>query len=381
MNVAAELGLTALAARSVPDNLKPTGGRFGWGPSKVRPGQLQAVAAAGDLFGTSHRQAPVKNLVGRVRDGLRELFSLPDGYEVILGNGGSTAFWDAAAFGLIDKRSLHLTYGEFSAKFASAVAKNPFVGDPIVVKTDAGSAPKPVSDPSVDLIAWAHNETSTGVAVPVERPEGSGDALIAIDATSAAGGLPVNITDADVYYFAPQKNFAGDGGLWIALMSPAALARVEAIAGAGRWVPEFLSLPIAIDNSVKNQTYNTPAIGTLVLLAEQIDWLLGNGGLDWATKRTADSSSRLYSWADGASFATPFVTDPTLRSQVVGTVDFSDDVDAAAVAKILRANGIVDTEPYRKLGRNQLRVGMFPAVEPDDVSALTACVDWVVERL
>ncbi|WP_137148498.1 phosphoserine transaminase [Mycolicibacterium sp. CR10] len=370
-----------MAALSIPDNLKPTDGRFGCGPSKVRPEQLQALAAAGDLFGTSHRQAPVKNLVGRVRDGLRELFSLPDGYEVILGNGGSTAFWDAAAFGLIDKRSLHLTYGEFSAKFASAVAKNPFVGDPIVVKTDAGSAPKPVSDPSVDLIAWAHNETSTGVAVPVERPEGSGDALIAIDATSAAGGLPVNITDADVYYFAPQKNFAGDGGLWIALMSPAALARVEAIAGAGRWVPEFLSLPIAIDNSVKNQTYNTPAIGTLVLLAEQIDWLLGNGGLDWATKRTADSSSRLYSWADGASFATPFVTDPTLRSQVVGTVDFSDDVDAAAVAKILRANGIVDTEPYRKLGRNQLRVGMFPAVEPDDVSALTACVDWLVERL
>ncbi len=276
----------------------------------MRPEQLQALAAAGDLFGTSHRQAPVKNLVGRVRDGLRQLFSLPDGYEVILGNGGSTAFWDAAAFGLIDKRSLHLTYGEFSAKFASAVAKNPFVGDPIVVKADAGSAPKPQSDPSVDLIAWAHNETSTGVAVPVQRPEGSGDALIAIDATSAAGGLPVDITDADVYYFAPQKNFASDGGLWIALLSPAALARVEAIAGAGRWVPEFLSLPIAIDNSLKNQTYNTPAIGTLVLLAEQIDWMLGNGGLDWAVKRTADSSSRLYSWAEASSFATPFVTDP-----------------------------------------------------------------------
>ncbi len=366
---------------TIPSDLKPADGRFGCGPSKVRPEQLQSLAAAGDLFGTSHRQAPVKNLVGRVRDGLRELFSLPDGYEVILGNGGSTAFWDAAAFGLIDKRSLHLTYGEFSSKFASAVAKNPFVGDPVIVKTDAGSAPKPVSDPSVDLIAWAHNETSTGVAVPVERPQGSGDALIAIDATSAAGGLPVNITDADVYYFAPQKNFAGDGGLWIALMSPAALARVEAIAGAGRWVPEFLSLPIAVDNSVKNQTYNTPAIATLILLADQIDWLLGNGGLDWAVKRTADSSSRLYSWAEAASFATPFVTDPALRSQVVGTVDFSGDIDAAAVAKTLRANGIVDTEPYRKLGRNQLRVGMFPAVEPDDVSALTACVDYVVERL
>lgn len=366
---------------TIPAELKPADGRFGCGPSKVRPEQLQALVTAGDLFGTSHRQAPVKKLVGRVREGMRALFSLPDGYEVILGNGGSTAFWDAAAFGLIDKRSLHLTYGEFSSKFASAVAKNPFIGDPIVVKADVGSAPAPVSDPSVDLIAWAHNETSTGVAVPVERPEGSGDALIAIDATSAAGGLPVNITDADVYYFAPQKNFAGDGGLWIALMSPAALARVESIAGSGRWVPEFLSLPIAIENSVKDQTYNTPAIATLILLAEQVDWLNGNGGLDWAVKRTADSSSRLYSWADAASFATPFVADPALRSQVVGTIDFSDDVNAAAVAKIMRANGIVDTEPYRKLGRNQLRVGMFPAVEPDDVSALTACVDWVVQRL
>ncbi|UXA17339.1 phosphoserine transaminase [Mycobacterium sp. SMC-4] len=366
---------------TIPADLKPADGRFGCGPSKVRPEQLQALVAAGHLFGTSHRQAPVKNLVGRVRDGLRQLFSLPEGYEVVLGNGGSTAFWDAAAFGLVDQRSLHLTYGEFSAKFASAVAKNPFVGDPIVVKADPGSAPSPQSDPSVDLIAWAHNETSTGVAVPVQRPDGSGEALIAIDATSAAGGLPVDITQADAYYFAPQKNFAGDGGLWIAILSPAALARVDAIAGSGRWVPEFLSLPIAIDNSVKNQTYNTPAIATLLLLAEQIDWLLDNGGLDWATARTADSSSRLYTWAESSTFATPFVTDPALRSQVVGTVDFADDVDAAAVAKTLRANGVVDTEPYRKLGRNQLRVGMFPAVEPDDVSALTACIDWVVERL
>ncbi|QZT62082.1 phosphoserine transaminase [Mycolicibacterium austroafricanum] len=365
----------------IPADLKPADGRFGCGPSKVRPEQLKALAGSGDLFGTSHRQAPVKNLVGRVRYGLRQLFALPDGYEVILGNGGSTAFWDAAAFGLVDKRSLHLTYGEFSAKFASAVAKNPFVGDPIIVKADAGSAPKPQSDPSVDVIAWAHNETSTGVAVPVVRPEGSGDALVVIDATSAAGGLPVDIAEADAYYFAPQKNFAGDGGLWLAILSPAALARVDAIAAAGRWVPEFLSLPIAIENSLKNQTYNTPAIATLILLAEQIDWLLGNGGLDWATKRTAESSSRLYSWAEAASFATPFVADPALRSQVVGTVDFSDSVDAGAVASILRANGVVDTEPYRKLGRNQLRVGMFPAVEPDDVSALTACVDWVVERL
>ena len=321
----------------------------------------------------------MKNLVGRVRDGLRALFSLPDGYEVILGNGGSTAFWDAAAFGLVDKRSLHLTYGEFSSKFASCVAKNPFVGDPIVVKTDPGTAPEPTSDPSVDVVAWAHNETSTGVAVPVRRP--AGDALVLIDATSAAGGLPVDISDTDAYYFAPQKNFAGDGGLWLAAMSPAALARIEAIAASGRWVPDFLSLPIAVENSLKNQTYNTPAIATLVLLAEQLDWLNGNGGLDWAVKRTADSSQRLYSWAEAAAYATPFVTDPALRSQVVGTIDFNDDVDAAAVAKVLRANGIVDTEPYRKLGRNQLRIGMFPAVDPADVSALTSCIDWVVENL
>src|ERR1700722_10735551 len=370
-----------MAELTIPADLKPIDGRFGCGPSKVRPEQLQALAAAGDLFGTSHRQAPVKNLVGRVRDGLRQLFSLPDGYEVILGNGGSTAFWDAAAFGLIDKRSLHLTYGEFSSKFASCVVKNPFVGDPIIIKADPGSAPKPQSDPSVDLIAWAHNETSTGVAVPVGRPDGSGDALIAIDATSAAGGLPVDITDADAYYFAPQKNFASDGGLWLAVLSPAALARIEAIAGSNRWVPDFLSLPIAVDNSLKNQAYTTPAIATLVLLAEQLDWLLANGGLDWAVKRTADSSGRLYTWAHDRPYTTPFVADPQLRPQVLGTIDFNDDVDAAAVAKVLRANGIVDVEPYRKLGRNQLRVAMFPAVEPDDVRALIECIDWVVERL
>ncbi|AGC64355.1 phosphoserine aminotransferase SerC [Mycobacterium liflandii 128FXT] len=366
----------------IPANLKPSDGRFGCGPSKVRPAQLQALTStAAELFGTSHRQAPIKNLVGQVRSGLTDLFSLPDGYEVILGNGGATAFWDAAAFGLIDKRSLHLTYGEFSSKFASAVAKNPFIGDPIIIKADPGSAPEPQADPSVDVVAWAHNETSTGVAVPVHRPAGSGEALVVIDATSGAGGLPVDITEVDAYYFAPQKNFASDGGLWLAIMSPAALARVEAIAASGRWVPDFLSLPIAIENSLKNQTYNTPAIATLVLLAEQLDWLLGNGGLDWAVKRTADSSQRLYSWAQERPYTTPFVSDPALRSQVVGTIDFVDDVDAAAVAKTLRANGIVDTEPYRKLGRNQLRVAMFPAVEPDDISALTQCIDWVVERL
>jgi len=367
---------------TIPAELKPVDGRFGCGPSKVRPEQLAALSAgAADLFGTSHRQAPVKNLVGRVREGLRELFSVPDGYEVILGNGGATAFWDAAAFGLIDSKSLHLTFGEFSAKFASAVAGNPFVGEPIIISADAGGAPVPQSDPSVDAIAWAHNETSTGVAVGATRPAGSENALILIDATSGAGGLPVNMADCDTYYFAPQKNFASDGGLWLAIMSPPALARVEMIAASGRWVPEFLSLPVAVDNSLKNQTYNTPAIGTLVLMAEQIDWMLGNGGLDWAVKRTADSSSRLYSWAEASAYATPFVTDPKLRSQVVGTIDFSDEVDAATVAKVLRANDIVDTEPYRKLGRNQLRVAMFPAIDPDDVSALTHCVDWVVEHL
>jgi phosphoserine aminotransferase len=370
------------AQLTVPADLKPTDGRFGCGPSKVRPEQLAALTTtAAGLFGTSHRQAPVKNLVGRVRQGVRELFSAPEGYEVILGNGGATAFWDAAAFGLIDKKSLHLTYGEFSSKFASAVAANPFVGDPIIIKADAGSAPAPQSDPSVDAIAWAHNETSTGVAVAVQRPEGSGDSLVLIDATSAAGGLPVDVAQCDAYYFAPQKNFASDGGLWLAVLSPAAQARIASVAASGRWVPEFLSLPIALDNSLKNQTYNTPAIATLALMAEQVDWMLGNGGLDWAVKRTADSSSRLYSWAESTEYTTPFVADPALRSQVVGTVDFTDEVDAAAVAAVLRANGIVDTEPYRKLGRNQLRVAMFPAIEPDDVTALTQCVDWVVEHL
>jgi phosphoserine aminotransferase len=368
--------------REIPSDIKPRDGRFGCGPSKVRPEQLKALTTtAAALFGTSHRQAPVKDLVGRVRSGVAELFSVPDGYDVILGNGGATAFWDAAAFGLIDKRSLHLSYGEFSSKFASAVAKNPFVGDPIIIKSDPGTAPEPQADPSVDVIAWAHNETSTGVAVPVRRPADSDGALVAIDATSGAGGLPVDITQADVYYFSPQKNFASDGGLWLAIMSPAALARVESIAASGRWVPDFLSLPIAVENSLKNQTYNTPAIGTLALMAEQLDWLLGNGGLEWAVKRTADSSQRLYSWAQERPYTMPFVADPTLRSQVVGTIDLVDEVDAAAVAKTLRANGIVDTEPYRKLGRNQLRVAMFPAVDPDDVSALTQCIDWVVERL
>ena len=367
---------------TIPTDLLPTDGRFGCGPSKVRPEQLAALAATGSsVMGTSHRQKPVKDVVARVRSGMRELFALPEGYEVVLGNGGTTAFWDAAAFGLVRERSLHLTNGEFSSKFASVTKGAPFLGEPVVIAAEPGSAPEPVADPSCDLIAWAHNETSTGVMIPVQRPAGSDGALVAIDATSGAGGLPVNITDADVYYFAPQKCFASDGGLWIALMSPAAQERVAEIGSSDRWVPEFLSLTTALDNSVKEQTYNTPAVATLLLLADQVEWMNAQGGLDWCTTRTTDSSARLYNWAEASDYATPFVVEAAQRSQVVGTIDFDDNVDAAAVAKVLRANGIVDTEPYRKLGRNQLRVGMFPAIEPDDVSALTACIDHVVTQL
>ena len=374
--------VTAPTDLQIPAELKPVDGRFGCGPSKVRPEQLAALAAAGDLMGTSHRQKPVKSLVGRVRSGLAELFSLPAGYEVVLGNGGSTAFWDAAAFGLVRERSLHLTYGEFSAKFAESTKGAPFLADPVVVTAEPGSAPAPQADATCDVLAWAHNETSTGVAVPVVRPEAAIDGqLVVIDATSGAGGLPLDAGQVDSYYFAPQKGFASDGGLWIALMSPAALGRVAELAASDRWIPPFLSLATAVDNSLKDQTYNTPAVATLVLMAEQLDWMRGLGGLDACVARTADSSGRLYAWAEKSEFATPFVTDPAHRSQVVGTIDFTDAVDAAAVAKVLRANGIVDTEPYRKLGRNQLRIGMFPAVDPDDVQALTTCIDWTVEHL
>jgi phosphoserine aminotransferase len=374
--------MTQTAELTIPADLLPADGRFGCGPSKVRPEQLATLVGSGSsVMGTSHRQKPVKSVVGRIRAGLRELFSLPEGYEVVLGVGGTTAFWDVATLGLVRERALHLSYGEFSSKFAAATKAAPFLADPVVVTAEPGDAPEPVADPSCDLIGWAHNETSTGVMVPVSRPAGSGDALVAVDATSGAGGLPMRATDVDVYYFAPQKCFASDGGLWIALMSPAALERVAEIAASGRWVPEFLSLPTALDNSRKDQTYNTPAVATLLLMADQIDWMLAGGGLDWCTGRTGDSSSRLYSWAEASEFATPYVADPAKRSLVVGTVDFADSVDAAAVAKVLRSNGVVDTEPYRKLGRNQLRIGMFPAVEPDDVSALTGCIDWVVDRL
>jgi phosphoserine aminotransferase len=366
----------------IPPELKPADGRFGCGPSKVRPEALAALAERSDLMGTSHRQAPVRDLVGRVRSGLAELFSLPDGYEVALGNGGTTAFWDAATAWLVRERPLHLTYGEFSQKFAKATAAAPFLADPIVVEAEPGDAPAPAADPAADVLAWAHNETSTGVMVPVERPGDSGDALVLVDATSGAAGLPVDVADADAYYFAPQKGFAADGGIWLALLSPAAIARIEELDGAaGRWQPGFLSLQTALDNSRKEQTYNTPALATLLLLADQVEWMLGNGGLEWCVRRTSDSSGRLYGWAEASDAASPFVADPAKRSLVVGTIDFADSVDAAALAAALRANGIVDVEPYRKLGRNQLRVGMFPAVEPDDVEALTACVDWVLENV
>ncbi|WP_240755594.1 phosphoserine transaminase [Nocardioides iriomotensis] len=368
---------------TIPDHLKPADGRFGAGPSKVRVEALEALAATGtSLLGTSHRQAPVKNLVGRVREGISSLFSLPDGYEVVLGNGGATAFWDIATFGLIRERSQHLSFGEFSSKFATAAKAAPFLGDPSVITSDPGTRPAPRAEAGIDAYAWAHNETSTGVMAPVRRVEGADDgALVLVDATSAAGGLPVDISEVDAYYFAPQKNFSSDGGLWIAVMSPAALERAAEIAASDRWVPAFFDLPTAIDNSTKNQTYNTPSLATMFLLNEQLDWLNGQGGLDFAVSRTTDSSTRLYTWADKTSWTTPYVTNPDERSLVIGTIDFDDAIDAAAVATVLRANGIVDVEPYRKLGRNQLRVAMFPAVDPADVEALTACIDHVVEQL
>jgi phosphoserine aminotransferase len=369
----------------IPQELKPVDGRFGSGPSRVRPAQLQYLTGPGAaVIGTSHRQAPVKQLVGRIRAGIGELFALPDGYEVALGNGGTTAFWDAATCSLVRERALHLVYGEFSSKFAACTRGAPFLADPIVIEAEPGDAPEPVSDPGADVISWAQNETSTGVMLPVKRPAGSDHALVLIDATSAAGGLPVDIGEADVYYFAPQKGFASDGGLWLAALSPAALERIDELAVAppgGRWVPDFLSLPTALENSRKDQTYNTPAIATLLLLADQLDWMLEQGGLDAMVARTTASSSHLYDWAQRLPGATPFVADPAKRSLVVATIDFDDEIDAAELAATLRANGIVDVEPYRKLGRNQLRIAMFPATDPADVQALTACLDWLLERV
>ncbi len=368
---------------TIPDALRPADGRFGAGPSKVRPEALAALASSGaSLLGTSHRQAPVRALVGRVREGVSALLGLPDGYEVVLGNGGSTAFWDVAAFCLVRERSQHLCFGEFSAKFAQAVGGAPFLARPTVVESPPGTRPRPRAEEGVDAYAWAHNETSTGVMAPVRRVAGADDgALMLVDATSAAGGLPVDVGEADAYYFAPQKGFASDGGLYVAALSPAALERTAQIAASGRWVPAFLDLSTAVESSRKDQTYNTPAVATLFFMAEQLDWLNEQGGLDFAVSRTTDSSSRLYSWAERTPWTTPYVAEPGDRSLVVGTIDLDEGVDAALVAATLRANGIVDTEPYRKLGRNQLRVAMFPAVDPDDVEALTACVDFVVERL
>jgi len=366
----------------IPAALLPTDGRFGSGPSKVAPEALDALAATGtSLMGTSHRQAPVKDLVGSVREGLASLFALPDGYEVVLGVGGSHAFFDAAVFGLIERRAQHLVHGEFTRKFATAVAAAPFLDAPQVLESDPSTHPLPHAEPGVDVYAWAHNETSTGVMVPVERVEGADEgALVLVDATSGAGGLPVDVAQTDVYYFAPQKGFASDGGLWVALMSPAAIERAQRIKASGRHIPGFLDLPTAIDNSRKNQTYNTPAVATLFLMDQQIRWINEQGGLDWAVTRAAASSSRLYAWAEQTSYASPFVTAPAERSLVVGTIDL-DGVDQAAVTAALRANGIVDIDSYRGLGRNQLRVGMYPAVDPDDVAALTECIDYVVERL
>ncbi|NPC98465.1 phosphoserine transaminase [Nocardioides sp. zg-DK7169] len=370
-------------APQIPADLLPADGRFGAGPSKIEAAHLQSLAATGtSLMGTSHRQAPVRQLVGRVKDGLTTFFSLPDDYEIVLGNGGATAFWDVATFGLIEQRSQHLTFGEFSAKFAQAATRAPWLADPSVITAPTGSRAVAVAEAGIDVYAWPHNETSTGVMAPVARPAGADEgALVLIDATSGAGGLPVDLRETDVYYFAPQKSFASDGGLWLATMSPAAIERAERIAATGRFVPAFLDLPSAIEQSRKNQTLNTPAVATLFLMAEQLDWMNARGALPGMVERTTRSASALYDWAERAPYAFPYVAEPADRSLVIGTIDFTEDVDAAALAAALRANGISDTEPYRKLGRNQLRIAMYPAVDPADVEALTACIDYVVERL
>ncbi|MDO8732430.1 MAG: phosphoserine transaminase [Actinomycetota bacterium] len=375
--------------RSVPDNIQipaellPVDGRFGAGPSKVRQEQVDALTDVWRTYlGTSHRQKTVKSQVGRLRAGLADLFSLPDGYEVVLGNGGSTAFWDAAAFGLIRDRAQFLSFGEFGAKFASGVKEAPFLGEPTIRTAEPGDAPSFLAEAGVDAYCSPHNETSTGVAVTPLRVAGAdADSLVIIDATSAAGGLMVDPLQFDTYYFAPQKSFGSDGGLWFALMSPAALARVAEIKATERWIAPFLDLQTAIDNSVQDQTYNTPALATILMMAEQVDWFNGNGGLSWCAARTAESSGLLYDWAEANPLASPFVIDPAKRSGVVATLDIDDSIDATLITKALRSNGIVDTEPYRKLGRNQLRIGVFPSVEPDDVRALITCIDFVISEL
>jgi phosphoserine aminotransferase len=372
---------TEATALTIPSNMLPADGRFGSGPSKVRT-VASVVAAAKGPLGTSHRQQPVKSLVGRLRSGLDNLFRLPDGYEVVLGNGGTTAFWDIATFCLIGQQSQHLSFGEFSSKFAAAAKAAPWLSAPEVIESPVGTHPSAQGRTGVDLYALTHNETSTGVMMEIRRPESADPgALVAVDATSAAAGLRVDASQFDVYYFAPQKGFASDGGLWLALLSPAAVARVEGMKASGRFVPAFLDLSIAIENSRLDQTYNTPAIATLLLAVEQLDWILGNGGLEFSAGRCDRCAEILYGWAESTAYANPFVAKPDERSHVVATIDFDERVNAAQVAKVLRANGIVDTEPYRKLGRNQLRIAMFPAIEPDDISALTACIDYVVSAL
>jgi len=367
----------------IPAAMLPADGRFGSGPTKIRDAQVEALAAAGrSLLGTSHRQAPVRNVVQRVRDGLATLFGLPDDYLVVLSNGGSTAFWEVAAFGLVAGRAQHLTFGEFSAKFANVTRAAPWLVEPSVIAAEPGAHPMPRAEAGVDAYALTHNETSTGVTMPIRRVPGADDgALVLVDATSAAGGIAVDAAQFDAYYFAPQKCFGSDGGLWLALLSPAAVERAARIAASDRYIPEFLSLQTAIEQSRLQQTYNTPAVATLVLLAEQVDWMLSEGGMAWTTERTATSSGILYNWADKSPVATPFVADPAQRSPVVVTIDFADHIQGSALTAALRANGIVDTDSYRKLGRNQLRIGTFPAVEPADVEALTACIDYVLERL
>jgi phosphoserine aminotransferase len=368
---------------SIPYDLMPSDGRFGCGPSRIRPDAVEMLAgSAGHYLGTSHRQAAVQFKVGEVRNGLAELFSLPDGYEILLGNGGTTAFWDAATFGLIEQRSQHLSFGEFSSKFAAAAVAAPHVGDPEIVTADPGDHPLAHATAGVDAYCLTHNETSTGVAMPLERPAGiDDDALVLVDATSAAGGLRFDPSQVDVYYFAPQKCLASDGGLWLAACSPAAIERIERIDASGRWTPAFLDLKIALDNSRKDQTYNTPALATLFLAAEQVRWILEHGGLEFSAGRCDRSAATVYDWADAHEHATPFVSDPDKRSHVVATVDFDEGVDAATVAAVLRSNGILDVEPYRKLGRNQLRIALFPAIDPEDVEALTHCVDHVLGEL
>jgi len=365
----------------IPADLLPADGRFGSGPSKVRNDAVARLAtAAPGYLGTSHRREGVRSVVRRVREGLAELFGLPDGYEVLVGNGGTTTFWDAACFGLVERRSEHLSFGEFSAKFASVARSAPHLDDPLVIEADPGSYPDPVADPTIDLYALTHNETSTGVVTPIRRVAGA-DGLMAVDATSAAGGVLVDPAEFDVYYFAPQKCFASEGGLWLALCGPAAVERIERVAASDRWIPPSLDLAIALENSRQNQTYNTPALATLFLLADQVEWMLGQGGLVWAAGRCGRSARLLYGWAEASEYTTPFVTDPGARSPVTGTIDFDDRVDATALSAVLRENGIVDTESYRKLGRNQLRIAMFPAIEPDDIGLLTQAIDYVVQRL